>query len=78
MDARREIALIAKQQLEIESLKMKILECRNAVNIALNSLNHVEQWSIKCPDFPRVSMNGVCSARRELSDLCFNEAVDVE
>lgn len=61
--------LIAKQQLEIEELKIRAGEYRQGIAEALGSLNHPEQWSMKCPDFPKVAMRGILRARDELNSL---------
>ena len=60
--------LISKQQLEIEDLKAKICEMNISIDRVKNDLIFVQQWSIQCPDFPRVAMNHICSATRELEN----------
>jgi hypothetical protein len=58
--------LIVKQALEIEQLKETIQDYKNAISDARNCLWRPEQWSTKCPDFPKVSMNGILKARNAL------------
>ena len=58
--------LITKQQLEIEELKALLIENKQASDDALACLWHPEQWSMKCPDFPKVAMRGILSARDAL------------
>ena len=60
--------LVVKQQLEIEELKGWIADYKDARDCALGCLNHPEQWSMKCPDFPKVAMRGIVAAREILSD----------
>ena len=61
--------LIVKQQLEIESLKIQIDTYELACSDARACLNHPEQWSMKCPDFPKVAMRGILSARDALRNV---------
>ena len=61
--------LIVKQQLEIEELKVRLAEHIEAVYDALGCLNHPEQWSMSCPDFPQVAMTGIVGARRAIEDI---------
>ena len=61
--------LIVKQQLEIEVLKERILEHKAACSDARNVLNHAEQWSTKCVDFPKVAMSAIVRARTELDSI---------
>lgn len=61
--------LICKQQLEIESLKARIVAYKDACDDARNFLIHPEQWSMKCPDFPKVAMSGIVMARNAISDI---------
>ena len=61
--------LIAKQQIEIEELKLKIYEYKEACNDVRNALWRPEQWSPKCPDFPRVAMVGIVHARQAIDGL---------
>lgn len=61
--------LIAKQQLEIEYLKSEIESIRSACASARNHLWRPEQWSTKCPDFPKVAMTGIVQARQALDDV---------
>lgn len=61
--------LIAKQQLEIEDLKSKISDIKSACSEARNHLWRPEQWSTKCPDFPKVAMMGIIKARQALEDF---------
>jgi len=61
--------LIVKQQLEIEELKEKIESIRSACALARNHLWWPEQWSVKCPDFPKVAMTGIVQAMRALDDI---------
>lgn len=58
--------LITKQQLEIEDLKSAIDNYKSACNDARGYLCRIEQWSTKCPDFPRVAMSGIVLAMRAL------------
>ena len=60
--------LIVKQQLEIESLKVALKDLIEVCEAAVMRLNHVEQWSIKAEEFPKVSMRAIVSSGRELSD----------
>jgi len=60
--------LITKQQLEIEELKIQLLQMRNICIEARNELIYAEQWSPKCPDFPRVAMNAIVKARYQLEE----------
>lgn len=59
--------LIAKQQIEIEELKIQARDYRQAIADALDYLHHPEQWSMKCPDFPKVAMRGILGARDALN-----------
>ena len=61
--------LIVKQQLEIEELKESIDEIKEACRKAFLQLNHAEQWSPKCPDFPKVAMQAIAIAGREIGDV---------
>ena len=61
--------LIVKQQLEIKELNEQIEEIKSAVSEASNCLWKPEQWSTKCPDFPKVAMEGIISARTILNDI---------
>ncbi len=61
--------LIVRQQLEIEELKDKLKDYQKACSKARSHLWHPEQWSVKCPDFPRVAMKGILSARDALEDF---------
>lgn len=61
--------LIVKQQLEIEQLKSEIKEYEAACQEARSALNHPEQWSTKCPDFPKVAMRGILRARQALESV---------
>jgi len=56
--------LIAKQQLEIEELKTTIEEYKDVCNAVRGYLWRPEQWSTKCPDFPKVAMSGIVNAIR--------------
>ena len=58
--------LITKQQLEIEELKARIGELSDSIERASSHLIYIQQWSMKCPDFPRVAMSRICSAVNEL------------
>lgn len=58
--------LITKQQLEIEGLKEVIVNYKNACNDARTYLWRPEQWSTKCPDFPKVAMSGIVQARQAI------------
>jgi hypothetical protein len=58
--------LIVKQQLGIETLKIRIGEYKQASDDALNCLYHPEQWNMNCPDFPKVAMRGILTARDAL------------
>ena len=64
-----EIELIAKQQLEIEELKIVISEYKDACRDASSYLWRPEQWSTKCPDFPKVAMSGIVRARQALQAI---------
>lgn len=61
--------LIVKQQLEIEKLKEQIAEYKGACEEARNYLWRPEQWSTKCPDFPKVAITGIVKARRAIEDI---------
>jgi hypothetical protein len=61
--------LIVKQQLEIEELKWQIMEYKSACSDARGYLCRPEQWSMKCPDFPRVAMRGILAARDSISSI---------
>jgi len=61
--------LITKQQLEIEALKIVIAGYKSACADARNFLWRPEQWSTKCPDFPKVAMSGIVRARQALEDI---------
>ena len=61
--------LIIKQQLEIEELKIEISEMKAACNEARNHLWRPEQWSTKCPDFPKVAMSGIVKARQAIDGI---------
>ena len=63
-----EAELIAKQQLEIESLKLKIAEIKAACRAASCALWRPEQWDVTCPEFPRVAMRAIVSARLALDE----------
>ena len=58
--------LITKQQLEIEELKATIDGYKSSCSDARNFLWRPEQWSTKCPDFPKVAMSGIIKARQAL------------
>jgi len=61
--------LIVKQQLEIESLKETVLECKSIFAEASHYLIYVQQWSIDADEFPRVAMSGVVKACNQLNSL---------
>lgn len=61
-------SLISKQQLEIEELKGRILIHKEMFSEARSHLWRPEQWSMKCPDFPKVAMRGIIGARQSLED----------
>ena len=61
--------LVAKQQLEIEELPIIKNKSKSACNEARNSLWRPEQWSIKCPDFPKVAMSGIIKARQAIDNI---------
>lgn len=61
--------LITKQQLEIEELKNEITAYKAACSDARHYLWRPEQWSMKCPDFPKVAMQGILGAREAISDI---------
>ncbi|MGI2095482.1 hypothetical protein [Shewanella glacialipiscicola] len=61
--------LITKQQLEIEDLKSTIADYKSACNDARCYLFRPEQWSTKCPDFPKVAMTGIVQALRAIEDI---------
>ena len=61
--------LIVKQQLEIESLKEKLEAQKQACDDATLYLYRPEQWSLSCPDFPKVAMKGILKARDALQDI---------
>jgi len=61
--------LITKQQLEIEDLKATISANKEAAKDALRHLYAPEQWSTKCPDFPKVAMQGIIRARQAIEDI---------
>lgn len=61
--------LIVKQQLEIEDLKQAIASYKCACRDARNYLHHPEQWSIKCPDFPKAAMLGIVRARQAIDGI---------
>ncbi len=64
-----EAELIAKQQLEIETLRIRISEIRDVCNVARMPLIYAEQWSITAEDFPKVAMRAIVSARSTLEGL---------
>ena len=61
--------LITKQQLEIEELKQAINERDEICRDARMYLNHAEQWSPKCHEFPRVAMNAIVKARNAIDSI---------
>ena len=61
--------LIAKQQLEIEELQIVISGYKGACNDVRGLLWRPEQWSIKCPDFPKVAMSAIVQARNAVDGL---------
>lgn len=61
--------LIVKQQLEIEELKATIAEYKDACRDVRAYLWRPEQWSMKCPDFPKVAMSGIVQARKAIDDI---------
>lgn len=61
--------LIVKQQLEIEELKTVVENIKAACKEARNHLWQPEQWSTKCPDFPKVAMRGIVRARQAIEDI---------
>ena len=61
--------LIVKQQIEIENLKEEIESIKAACKEAKSHLWRPEQWSTKCPDFPRVAMAGIVAARHAIDDI---------
>ena len=61
--------LIVKQQLEIEELKERLALYDQSIHEALNELYMPEQWSTKCPDFPKVAMTGIVKARKAIEDI---------
>lgn len=58
--------LIVKQQLEIEELKISLSEYRETCDSVSKILWRPEQWSTKCPDFPKVAMNAIVHAQQLL------------
>lgn len=65
----KEIELIAKQQLEIEELKMEIEHYKEICNAVRGYLWKPEQWNMKCPDFPEIAMYGIIGAIRAVDDI---------
>lgn len=61
--------LIVKQQLEIEELKETISNYKSTCDDVRNLLWRPEQWSTKCPDFPKVAMSAIVQANRTLDGL---------
>ena len=61
--------LITKQQLEIEELKIVIGNYKDACKDVRGFLWRPEQWSMKCPDFPKVAMSGIINARNAIDGL---------
>ena len=61
--------LITKQQLEIEGLKMEVERIKVACEKARSHLWRPEQWSTKCPDFPKVAMTGIVNARQAIKNI---------
>lgn len=61
--------LIAKQQMEIEDLKSEIDGYKDYCKDARNFLNYAEQWSVKCPDFPKVAMRSIVQARCAIDEI---------
>jgi hypothetical protein len=61
--------LIVKQQLEIEELKNQISAYKEACDDVSQYLCGPEQWSIKCPDFPKVAMSGIVRAMQVVRDI---------
>ncbi len=55
--------LIAKQQLEIEELKIELSQREDLITEARRCLWRPEQWNPKCPDFPKVAMTAIVRAR---------------
>ena len=60
--------LITKQQIEIEELKTTVSSLREMCRSASAKLWRPEQWSTKCPDFPKVAMSAIVKARDILND----------
>ncbi len=58
--------LIAKQQLQIEDLKIELSEKNDQISSAYELANFVQQCSTKCDDFPRMAMNSCIQITREL------------
>lgn len=61
--------LLVKQQIEIEGLKITIEEYKSACDDVRNLLWRPEQWSTKCPDFPKVAMSAIVQARQAIDSL---------
>lgn len=61
--------LIVKQKLEIEELKQGIYDYKMACSEARMHLYRPEQWSMKCPDFPKVAMAGIVNARQAIDSI---------
>lgn len=61
--------LIVKQQIEIEELNQTIEMYKEACNDVRSHLWGPEQWSTKCPDFPKVAMLGIVRAMRAIDDI---------
>lgn len=61
--------LITKQQIEIEELKLTIDSYKATCDAVRGYLCRPEQWSTKCPDFPKVAMAGIVLAMRAIEDI---------
>ncbi len=58
--------LIAKQQLEIEELKIELDQKNAQISSAYNLANFVQQWSTKCEGFPKMAMTRCIQITRAL------------
>lgn len=64
-----ELELIAKQQIEIEILKLQIAKIQDACKKARSALCRPSQWSTSCPGFPQVARRGILEAQQALDYL---------
>ena len=63
------VELIAKQQLEIEELKITIDDYKTISKDARAILYVAEQWNLNSQGFPKVAMRTICAAREFLQRI---------